>query len=656
MTSARGARDDSAALLRFVPLRKATVPMRFLSARATLRLALATWLLSFSSLAAAPGDGASGGALSITANELLDHVKTLSADSFEGRASGTPAGWKAAEYVSERFRSYGLSPASADGTYLQPFEFSLGTRTKLGESCRLERVGGAAAAPETEWSPLAFSPQADVTGGLVFAGYGIVWEDEKYDDYAGIDVKGKVVLVIRHTPGDARSDTPWKDKAREFGAFFYKASRAQERGAAALVVVNDPKGDTEGKDPLVGVERRMPGSPTIPVVFAKRSVVEEWLEGSGLDLAAAQRKIDETLAPASREIAGVTVRVATEVVREERGQAKTANVIGILPGSDPVLRDECVVIGAHYDHVGIGEFGSMGNDMGEIHNGADDNASGTAALLELAQAFTASPEKPKRSIVFAAFAAEERGLLGSRHYVANPLVPIEKTVAMINLDMVGRSEDGLVEVIGVGTSPGFAADVERWNKDIGLVLKTQEGYSPDSDHAPFAGKQVPILFLFTGLHPDYHRPGDDWEKINSPDAARVTRLAHAGLSDLADRPARPEFVAVRSSFGRRRGGDDAARAGERGAAAPSATTGLPYLGLSAAESPDGKSGVVLSSVAEGGPAALAGLLGGDTVLSIGGRRVSTFEELRDVIASRKPGESIEVEIVRKVSVKVGERP
>lgn len=634
-------------------LRSVTSPRKLLGAFFGLALVLPAAIL-----ASAPGDEAAGGALSITANELLDHVRTLSADSFEGRASGTPAGWKAAEYVAERFQSYGLSPAGADGSYLQPFEFPLGTKTKLGESCRLERAGGPAAAPGTEWSPLAFSPQADVTGALAFAGYGIVWDEQKYDDYAGIDAKGKVVLVLRHTPGDARGDTPWKDKSREFGAFYYKVSRAQEKGAAALVVVNDPKSDADGKDPLVGVERRMPGSATIPVVFAKRAVVEKWLEGSGLDLAAAQEKIDATLAPVSREIPGVTIRVATEVVREERGAAKTANVIGILPGSDPILKDECVVIGAHYDHVGIGEFGSMGNDMGEIHNGADDNASGTAALLELAQAFTASGERPKRSILFAAFAAEERGLLGSRHYVANPVVPIEKTVAMFNLDMVGRSEDGLVEVIGVGTSPGFAADVERWNRDVGLVLKTQEGYSQDSDHAPFAGKQVPILFLFTGLHPDYHRPGDDWEKINSADAARIARLAHAGLTDLADRDARPEFVAVRSGFGgRRRGGDDAARSGERGAASPpGANPAAPYLGLSAAEPPDGRSGVVLSAVADGGPAALAGLLAGDSVLSIGGRRVSTFEELRDVIASKKPGETIEVEIVRKVSVKVGERP
>ncbi len=613
-------------------------------------------LVLVASVALARDGSSAGGAASISATEILDHIKVLSDDAYEGRASGTPAGFKAAEYVAGFFKSYGLRPVGDDGGYFQAFEFSLGTRTTLGPANHLQAAGGRELEAGKDFSPLAFSGKADVTGPLVFAGYGIVSEDPPYDDYAGIDVKGKVVLVLRHSPNDDAEGTPWRQRARMLGAFTYKAARAEERGAAAILVVNDPRSDETGEDRLVTFERRMPGNPAeIPVAFVKRAVASEWLATAGIDLAAAQRSIDGNLKPVSADVPGVTIRVACEIVREDRGQGKAANVVGVVPGSDPELAGECIVVGAHYDHVGVGEFGSMGGDSGQIHNGADDNASGTSVLLELAQAFALSEERPRRSIVFAAFAAEERGLLGSRHYVEHPSVPIEKTAAMLNLDMVGRAEDGLVEVIGVGTSPGFGADLERWNSDVGLVLKKRDTYTQDSDHASFARREVPVLFFFTGLHPDYHRPGDDWEKINSDDASRIARLVHAGILDLANRKERPAFENPNRDglagrvFGRNRGGDGSP------AAEPDSRL-RPFLGLSASDSVDGSPGVLVTEVADGGPAALAGLKAGDVVLSVGGKKMTTREDLRAALEARRPGDTLELEVVRKWKVEVGGRP
>ncbi|MEW6323030.1 MAG: M28 family peptidase [Acidobacteriota bacterium] len=466
----------------------------------------------------------------IDAGRFLADVKYLASDELEGRANGTPGLARAAQYVAGEFRRAGLEPAGDDGSFEQPFDVPARLEPDVRQPLVVAGPGGDARFTlGADFYPMAVLDGTD--GGLpvferarvVFAGYGITAPELGYDDYTGLDVTGAAVVVFTHEPQEQRADsrfdgnrlTPHADLAR-------KAAVAAARGAGLLVVVEDPshvvdRAVTPGwaRDPQIGPY-------ALPVVRVDR----ERLGGAlGLGFAADARAIDRDLRPRSRVVSGATLSY-----RQQLGEvrARVSNIIGILRGADLRLADEAIVVGAHYDHVGLGGPHSMAPyATGEIHNGADDNASGTAALLELARAAVRGRERFGRTLVFVAFAGEEIGLLGSAAYLHRPAVPIQRTVAMVNLDMIGRPL-GRVLVGGTERAPRFARLIDSLRGEVALRIDdfSQGGYRDgSSDDASFRRAGVPALAFFTGFHGDYHRPTDDWQRLDVEGAAEVTRLA-----------------------------------------------------------------------------------------------------------------------------------
>jgi hypothetical protein len=352
-------------------------------------------------------------------------------------------------------------------------------------------------------------------------------------------VKDKAVLILSHEPQeqDANSRLNGRRPMREstLGA---KAAAARSHGARLLIVIGDPTHRTDeanygffSLDPEADNEG-------IPVLRVRRDELRPLIAAWGLDAAA--RMIDADLVPRSKALPGATVDYEEHLARNRR---TVRNVVGILRGADATLAKEAVVFGAHYDHVGLGgRLSAAPERTGEIHNGADDNASGTSSIMEIARAAATERERFPRTLVFVAFAGEERGLLGSEYYAANPAVPIENTVAMLNLDMVGRSR-GAVDVSGLEAAPSLETDFKAATKTVpDLDIRRQGPGAGRSDDANFLDRGVPAINFFTGFHPDYHRPGDDWEKIDAAGAAKVATLAFEFAARIAERATRPEFV------------------------------------------------------------------------------------------------------------------
>ena len=470
------------------------------------------------------GPGAPAASAEARVERLRRDVARLAHAEMEGRRAGEPGARHAAAWLAEQFREIGLEPPLPGRDYLQRFEFISGA--ELGDSNRLA-VGGRRYAPGREFRPLAFSATGRFEGSLAFAGYGIHAPSRGRDDYAALDVRGRAVLVLRYAPGWGGLDSPWQAEA----ALRLKADVARERGAAALLIVTGPRTRGVG-DVLVPFQTDAAlGHVGIPVVSLRRRVAEDLLYGSGLGLDEAQRLADTGAAGARRRLA-----VALELVTDlEPTLATTSNVLGRLPGRVP----ETLVVGAHYDHLGRGGSGSLDPSAdGEVHHGADDNASGTAALLELARALAAREEPLHRSVLFAAFGAEELGLLGSVHFVERPPLALRQIVAMLNLDMIGRLAPRGLVVQGSETSPAWPALLEQANRGPELRLRLLAGGAGPSDHAPFFHVGVPVLFFFTGMHGDYHRPSDTAEKIDATGISRVLSLVEAVALTVAgsDRP------------------------------------------------------------------------------------------------------------------------
>jgi hypothetical protein len=554
---------------------------------------------------------------------LLEWVRDLASPAMDGRASGTPGADRAAQYLADHMKRLGLRPGGDGGSYLQ--RFSVLTRVRLGpDSAVAVSVPGApprAFALGAEFLPFTFSDDGDLGGEAIFAGYGITAPPLQYDDYAGLDVRGKIVLVMTGEPRERDPRGPFRQAEHfHYTELRHKVLNAREHGAAGIVVVESPAHAEDRPRPLRGT------SPAwgLVAVSAARAVGDALLAPAGLSLAALHADIDRALAPRSRPLAGVSVRLRVSLVRE-RGD--TANVVGLLPGTDPVLRDEAVVLGAHYDHLGRGSAVSLDPTHADaIHPGADDNASGTAAVLGLAEAF-ARGGGTRRSLVFALFSGEEVGLLGSTHYVRQPPVPIERTVAMVNFDMVGRMRDDRLHVMGVDTGQGLRALVEQVAAGLGVQLSLRvDGVGP-SDHTAFLGRERPVLFFFTGTHGDYHRPSDTWDKIDPTGMRKVAALAFRTVRALADRDDRPAFVRVP-------GPPAAAREGGRGYG--------PYFGIVPDFAESSTPGVRLGGVRPGSPAERAGLRTGDVILRFGGVAVRTLDDLTFALRQKRAGEVVEV--------------
>ncbi len=480
---------------------------------------------------------------SITAQELFHHLCVLADDSMRGRNTPSPELDKAAEYIATQFQMDGLQPVG-DSAYFQHF---LVSRTRLGQPNTLRFIW-----PDRTWEcclkqdfvPLPQSASGQVEAEVVFVGYGITAPEFGYDDYAGIDVHDKIVMMFTHEPRE-RDSTDVFDGPRptDHSKILVKMMNAIDHGAIGMILVNDPLHHIARRPPnrwpslmrrrvKGGVPLRLtePGE-EIVAVHIGRLVADSLFKLAGRDLVAAQRSIDSTLRPLSFPL---HVRANIQVTLQEQ-TARVKNVVGYLPGSDPALRGQVVVLGAHYDHVGT-------RDDTIVYNGSDDNASGTSGLLEIIQAFALNKLRPRRSLLFIAFAGEEKGLFGSRYYVSHPLFPIDSTVAMINLDMISRNDTNQVGVAGSTVSPELYSLVLEANRHVGMeITKEADRFFRQSDHYSFYREDIPVLFFNTLEHADLHKPTDDVDKAIPPKMERVARLVFLTAWKVANMPGKPTF-------------------------------------------------------------------------------------------------------------------
>jgi len=557
-------------------------------------------------------------------------VAWLADDAREGRGLGSPGLDASAAHLADAFRAAGLEPgahgAGGAASYLQPLELPVSlevTRAAL-------RVSGKALARGRDFEPLRESASGDASGGLVFVGYGIHAPDLGWDDYAGVEVAGRVAVAFEGGP-DARVPALDEQKAWPYRGRAHKLVAARQHGAVALLLV--PRADA--KPPTPEVDRGDPAiqaSGTIACTLT-RAAAERLFARAGRDLALRENALEQIGRPASAPLGGLDAQVS---VRIERRLGPAANVVALRRGDDAAVAAEAVVIGAHYDHLGRGAFGSATPERaGEIHNGADDNASGTAGLLALARVFGALAPS-RRTLVLVAFTGEEAGLLGSTGYVADPPWPLADTVAMLNLDMIGRLRDDTLTVYGTEVSPSFDPLVAQAVAAAGLTLRAdRDPYAP-SDQLAFAVRGIPALLFHTGLHPEYHTPDDDAPLVNAGGEARVVdavaRIARV-LLDAAERPAlapappTPEGVVTQAAAPARRGYG-------------------PYLGTVPAFAGASERGVRLQGVRPGSPAAAAGLRAGDVIVSFDGTSVANLGELSALLFASKAGQHVALGIER----------
>jgi hypothetical protein len=592
--------------------------------------------------------------------QMRKDIFFLASPECEGRGVETKGIELAADYIADTFKKAGLKPAMKDGTYFQPFTVS--DSVKLVENSTKATLSGPEGAVKelkarTEYNPMGFSPTSKASGGLVFVGYGITAPDLKYDDYAGMDVAGKVVVMIRRIPrygqtGDKRFDSSApNDDSSKYASFNAKIENAVAHKAAGVIIVNDT-GSAGRLDSIPQFGNHAVGTTPapFPVLFFKREILDGIIAGGPTkSVGDIETLIEKDLKPRSFEIAGW--KIDTEVT-VNRTEYKVKNVVGVVEGSGP-LADETVVLGAHYDHVGYGMFGSLGgaNARGKIHFGADDNGSGTTTLLELAREYGAMKNRQGRRLVFIAFSGEERGLLGSVHYCKEPLFPLDKTVAMINMDMVGRAKpvqsdwlgvmpfkDRLV-VYGTGTGEGLAKLVDDAEAKSKFRLRTMATGTGPSDHDSFYRKHVPVLFLYTGTHNEYHRPTDIPEKINVPGMKKVADFVRVLADQLTTVQERPKFQTTRDPW------IDPTEPRNSREASPRPKG--PRLGVRPGnyESEDG--GVLVDGVTPDGPAEKGGVKDGDVIVEIGGKPVKNIGTYMTAMSAQKAGTQIEIVVMRK---------
>ena len=543
-----------------------------------------------------------------TAGEIERHVRYLASEALLGRGVDTPGITLARDYIATEFARYGLRPGGDGDSYLQSFEVAVGVRVKEPGSLALGKQ--TALTSDREWTPLGLSTSGKVEGELVFVGYGITTKDHGYDDYAGVDVKGKIVLVLRYEPPPQSEDSPFK-KYPDYSthsALRTKANNARDHGAVGMILVDLHRSPEEQE--LISTQTSLwRGGRSLVAAQVKRTAIEKPLADQGISLLSLKEKIDRSGKPASLPLAmSAGLEVTLQEVRE-----RTQNVVAILPGSDLESSRENIVIGAHYDHLGRGHFGAFDSrSAGTIHPGADDNASGTAVLLDLARRLAQSSVRPARSTVFVAFSAEELGLYGSRHFV-QAFPGIAFTQGMLNLDMVGRLRNSRITVFGARSGQGLSAVVSTAATQFQLEINESDDVGR-SDHLSFYNRQIPVLHFFTGIHEDYHRPSDTADKLNYAGMENVSGMIMNVALQLANRAEPLKFVSLPSRAPRREISESI-----------SSNTYLGSIPDYGTEAP----GVQLAGVVAGSPAALAGLLPGDVITRFAGSPIRTLRELLD---------------------------
>jgi hypothetical protein len=580
------------------------------------RLSIAA-LAGFAAWAQAPA--------TISPDAYLAHIKFLASPELKGRATGSPELEVAADYISKQFGSFGVKPVPGS-TYQQAFTTTVGAH--LGANNRFE-ANTTSLQLRDGFVPFSFSSSGTVSAPVVFVGYGITANEYHYDDYAGVDVKDKIVLLVRHEPQENDDKSVFQGKElTQHSNFAIKAANAKSHGARAVIMVNDAyPHHTAAEDQLTPFGQATgPTDSGVLFVQVKESTAEAWFKNEGRDLHEILDGIDKDLKPRSFPLTKLTVNVSLDIQHDMK---TVHNVAAYIPGKT----SEYVVIGAHYDHLGLGDEHSLApSQIGTVHPGADDNASGTAGVIELARWFSKQPQQ-QRGILFVTFAGEELGLLGSNYYTGHPLLPLNNAVTMINMDMIGRIRGGKVYVNGTGTGSTLDKLVESINPPEAFKLDLSEatGYG-GSDHMSFTVKQVPVLFFFSGLHGDYHKPSDTWDKIDAPDAAKLLGYVAQIATRLANDPERPAFQ----------------RVVEKSATSVSSGSGSGY-GPNFGSIPDfdePPKGVRFADVRDGTPAAKAGLKAGDILIEFDGKDIGNLYDFTYALQAHKPGDEVLVKVLR----------
>lgn len=631
---------------------------------------------------------------------LYDSVRYLASDELGGRGVGTEGIAKAADYIADSFRKIGLKTELYDGGPFQTFSIDtdaeLGKNNRLAvaesEAKDLKPSDEKQLKIDEDFRPLAVGGSGEFTAPVVFVGYGITDEKNGYDEYADIDVKDKAVIIIRKEPQQTNPHSIFDGtKNSRHALFSTKVSNAFQHGAAAVLFVNDFRelatrknaiekqienadndiaelntkveaaGDDEKEQKKLaaqiaklqarkaklnqqikaGFDTLPPftggGSPSgrrkLPTFFVKREMVDQLLQDAlKTSLADIEKKIDADLEPQSAVLTGLAASGSTDIIQNK---AEVKNVIGVLPGAGD-LADETIVIGAHYDHLGRGGTGSLAPWTKDIHNGADDNASGAASLVEVARILAASKTPNRRRLVFIAFTGEERGLLGSARYVREPRFSLKNTVAMINMDMVGRLTDNKLIIQGHQTAKEFETLIDDLNKKYAFKLTKKDGGYGPSDHSSFYSQQIPVMHLFTGTHNDYHRPSDDFDKVNVAGMKRITDMVVDIVTAIDQSEERPTFVEVKETR-------MAAPQGDR-----------PYFG-SIPDFAQDQPGYALMGVTKGSPADKAGIKKGDIIIQLGDNKIGNLEDFDAALRKYNGGDRVPVIVLREkknVTVKV----
>ncbi|MHC4402122.1 MAG: M20/M25/M40 family metallo-hydrolase [Planctomycetota bacterium] len=569
-----------------------------------------------------------------TVERMGEDIRYLASDELEGRGPGTEGLRKAARYIGDRFQSLGLRGAGEDGSFMRPFEISVDTKVVPDRSSLVLR------GPEgrqlklelgEDYQPLATGGSGKVKAAVVFTGYGISAPKLKYDDYQDADVAGKVLLIIRREPQQDDPKSVFDGKRVTSHSYIRtKIQAAKKNKAAAVLLVNDPfTTKAKKQDDLTRPGGFGTGARGMPFAHLKQAAANEILAQSPVKagdeslptVEAISAEIDDNMTPMTQPVEGWTAELEFTF---ETVKAEVSNVVGVIEGEGP-LADETVVVGAHYDHLGYGPRGSRRPNERAIHNGADDNASGTAAVMELAKRFAQRGQKPARRMVFITFTAEERGLVGSNYYLEHPPFPLESTAFMLNFDMIGHLRDEGLLLGGVRTAKELASLVDKTGEGGDLKVKVM-GSLGGSDHAGFYRKGIPVLFFFTGLTDTYHTPDDDFETINVEGAVEAVDFAERMLDAVVAMPER--LVYTKTSQPARVGG------------------AMAYLGVVPDYGAGDGNGLRLTDVNADSPASQGGLQAGDVIIKFGDIEVADIQDLADGLRKYKAGQKVEI-VVRR---------
>ena len=555
----------------------------------------------------------------ITGDEIMDHIRYLSHENRGGRFPGTRESKDVIAYMIKHLKSYGVEPGVKD-SYVQPFDITSGI--KLGNN-NYALVNGDSIFAEKDYIPLWFSSNGATESTIVFAGYGFDIDEKelKWSDYDGLDVEGKWVMVMRHSP--EREDA--HSLFAKHSPLHKKMLVARDRGAIGIIFISQIEDDD--LFPL----NYMPGysNAGIPALHFSNSRADKVLRSTGWSREKIQKTMNRSFEPVTFTINNfkLVANVDLELVT-----TRGANVVGQIKSGNRRHRDEYVVLGAHFDHVGKGGPGSGSRkpNILQVHPGADDNASGTSGLLEIAQKLAANKSRLKRSVLLIGFDAEEKGLLGSKHFMSNPTVDLDKIITMINMDMIGRMKDSSATVGGVGTSPLFEPLIDSLKIGRGFNLSTSsEGFGP-SDHASFYSENIPVLFFFSGVHDDYHTPDDIWKHINLQGTTDIVNLVYDVAYHLARAPTRPSFT----------------EAGPKQSQQSMGSGFTVTLGIMPSYT-SSEEGLAIDNISKPeGPAAKAGIKKGDVIKSINDKPIKNIYDYMDRLGELKKGMTVPVTIDR----------